>query len=113
MRKPLRTDGSIGIKPMSKLFTFFPGLARSKPSAKLVLAQAPRPRCKKGCYDVGSSWNLAVNGRDALGGYLTEWDIAAQLCAIISSRCHRHSHLGSRTSGTRSAAEHLHPAPVL
>src|SRR5690349_22692522 len=99
MRKPLRTDESIGIKPMSKLFTFFPGLARSKPSAKLVLAQAPRPRCKKGCYDVGSSWNLAVNGRDALGVYLTEWDIAAQLCAIIQPQAPYQGPLEVRTSG--------------
>src|SRR5580765_2880761 len=107
MRKPLHTDESIGMRRMSKLFTSFSGLARSKPSAKLVVAQAPGPRCKKGRYDVGSAWNLAINGGDVLGVCVTEWDVAAQLCSIISSRCHRHSHLGSRTSRTSSAAEHL------
>jgi hypothetical protein len=73
---------------MSKLFTSFTGLARSKPSAKLVLAQAPGPRCKKGYYDVVSSWNLAHHGRDVLGVCDAERDIPVQFYAIISSRRH-------------------------
>jgi hypothetical protein len=60
--------------------------SRSVPSATLVLAKAPRPRRKKGCGDVASSWILALDDGDAMGMCHGEWHRAAEFCAIISSR---------------------------
>lgn len=78
-------DETVRIRRMAKLFTPVSRLARSKPSAKLVLVQAPKPWCNKGCYDVASFWTLAFNDGDVLRMCDGEWNTAAQLCAIISS----------------------------
>ena len=106
-------DESIGIRRMSKLFTSLSGLARSKPSAKLVVERAPRPRCIKEYDDVASARMLDFIGGSVLGMWNDEWDASAQLCTIISSRYDRHSDLASRISRTRSTVEHLRTVPVL
>ena len=79
-------EEAVRIRRMSKLFTPVSRLARSIPSAKLVLAQAPKPWCNKGYCDVASLWTRTLNDGDAMGMCDGEWDTTAGLCTIISDR---------------------------